>query len=262
MLAVGERRGRKLIGALLALAGACALGVSASFATTSAGNAREPAAEETVQAHLDPVARPTRLFLASVIGEDKKTRRTRARSVLDETEALLSEVPDDASLLMLRVSALGTAARATGFRSSVSERYGSRSRAALEDLADVLPDHPWTLVLDGVWHFEVRRRGGAMGASMLGASLEKGEAQLARAVELRGKTDAAISYAFAIALLSFDAEENSYLARLLLLAARDVAQNSPDDETAEVLLDAIAKLLKLLDDEEYRDASKLASSLL
>lgn len=209
----------------------------------------------------DPTVR-MKQFLASVIGKSDKVREERAKQVLDAVDNQLEKCPRSLSLHLLKVASLGTVARATGFSDSVTHRYGSKSKAALEDLVEVAPDHPWTMTLEGVWHYEVKRRGGSMGASMLGASVKKGRERLNEAIELAGRDDPAITYAYAIALLSYKAKRNADSAERLLRTSMQVANEHPDDPASAIIMEPIGDLLELLADKEYKDASRLASELL
>lgn len=203
-----------------------------------------------------------KLFLASVIGKPKSERKSRASTILDAVEKKLETCPDDASLHLLKVASLGTLARATNFQDSVTQRFGSKTKEALKALEEVAPDHPWTLTLEGVWHFEVKRRGGSMGAGMLGASVKQGKEKLDKAVQLAGRRDPGIPYAYAIALLSTNAKKNADISRSLLQTAHSIAVTLPDDPSASVIIQPIDDLLELLAEKEYEDASDLASELL
>jgi hypothetical protein len=206
----------------------------------------------------DETARLARLFLASVIGRETEERRRRALQVLAETDRNLTQTPDDVALLMLKAAALGTAARATGFADSVTARYGSRSAAVIQRLKALAPDHPWTLVLSGLWHFEVVRRGGAIAGSMLGASIRQGEADLDRALALIGREDPAVSFAYAVVLASRDAGAHIDRIDRLISVSMLVARDQLDvDPVASSIMPILANIENLLDDNKISEISSL-----
>jgi hypothetical protein len=253
------------LGLMLVAAAMIVFGPSVPWAADAEEVARSAAVtadQDAVSVHDDPVSRPARLFIASVIGRDAEERRRRAQLMLDKVAAGLAETPDDPALRMLRVAALGTVARAASFTDSVTERYGSRSRDALEALEALVPDHPWTWTFRGVWHVEVKRRGGFVGAAMLGASVADGMALLDRATKALGRNDPAVPYAYAIVLLSYDAEEHAAFATTLLKAAASVAAKNDDDPAAVAIRAPIQRLLDLLAKANYDAVTEVSETLL
>jgi len=218
-----------------------------------------PIRQGQAQTRDDDLARPTRLFLAKVIGADREARKKHAIAVIEAADRTLDVVPDDLSVLMLKAAALGTAARASSFSDSVSERYGSRADNIIETLNEKLPDHPWTLTLSGLWNFEVVRRGGSIGAVMLGASTEQGVKDLDRAMSLIGRSDPAISFAYAVVLLATDPEEHADQARLMLRISSEVAaRQDPEDAIVRATTSATVQFMVLLDKRDFDALEEMA----
>ena len=102
--------------------------------------------------------------------------------------------------------ALSLRARPLSNREALRAGHGDEAKALVDS---VLIDDPDNLYANGflaVWHIEVRRRGGAIGASFMGASVKKGRAHYATAIAVDAG-DASTHWQYARALCALNAKK-------------------------------------------------------
>lgn len=87
------------------------------------------------------------------------------------------------------------------------------------------PANPYAHGFMAVWNIEVRRRGGVIGASILGASVKKARRHYQAAIESRPQ-DASIHWQYARALAAFDAEKYHEEIETVLRSALDCGTES------------------------------------
>ena len=113
-------------------------------------------------------------------------------------EALI-EAPEHIEARLQLAIALSLKTRPMTTRQTLRSGYGDEAKRLVES---VLEDDPANVYAHGflsVWHIEVRRRGGAIGASMLGASVKQGRKHYQNAVAL-SPDDASVHWQYARAL--------------------------------------------------------------
>ena len=135
-----------------------------------------------------------REFLSSVIGQPKEQRVALAESYLEKVDPL------DFSYVLAESAAYGVIVRGTAIRDVLRAGYHRSSREGLNFALSEYPDSPWTSMLNASWHFEVIRRS-TIGATLMGASENKGEAFLNDAFEI-SFGDPGLYLAASISLLS------------------------------------------------------------
>lgn len=117
----------------------------------------------------------------------------------------LSNTPDHIEARLQLAIALSLKARPMSTREARRTGYGEDAKR----LADsVLRDDPTNTYAHGflsVWHIEVRRRGGAIGATMMGASVKKARRHYQAAIAL-DPDDASIHWQYARALAALNAK--------------------------------------------------------
>lgn len=144
-------------------------------------------------------------YFANTIGRPASERAKAAQEAIQNHEAAVKGGGGGTTTMLLAVAAaaLGTMARMASPAESLSQRYGSRSKLLLIELRKQRPDSAWPKILEGVWHYEVVRRGGVVGAALLQASVESGD-QLLRAAAEQMPSSPAAPFAHAIAMWSID----------------------------------------------------------
>lgn len=205
----------------------------------------------------DAPSGPLRLFLADTIGKPPAERRATASKVLKQAELALENNPKEVSHHLLKVASLGAIARSVSPRESLANRYGSKSKKAIDALMGVTKTEPWGLALAGIWNIEVERRGGFVGAALLGASFEEGETLLNRSMVMLPE-EPAIPFAYAVALLSLDTEAHAERSKALLATARQLCSIQAMDPLSAPVMEHGSRILELLSKKEM-DAVKTKS---
>jgi len=203
-----------------------------------------------------------RRFVSSIMGLEAEDRRGAARKAIDSA-APSSDAPpgeSDVGSLMIRIAALGAIARSLSFDESVEGRYGSQSKEALAQLTALAPSHPWTLALQGLWNLEVVRRAGFL-SIFTSASAEKGRQLLTQAVVV-GCNDAAIPFAYAVALVSSGDPGDAAEVESLLRESLRRSQRAPDDPVAETVAKHAAELMAHMEQNDREAAMRLSLRLL
>jgi len=184
-------------------------------------------------------------FLATVLGESKEIRHDRAKKALEIAELALEEPPQSHANRLLQVASLGSLARTLGPGASVSGRYGSRSKKAIEQLIELAPNDPVSKALAGVWNLEVIRRGGGPGAFLLGASSKEG-IQLLEEAYSDAPENTVILFSYGVAILSLSPSKNHEKSSQLLSEAKKHAEQN-DDELSKKIIAQSEQILKLLE---------------
>lgn len=172
-------------------------------------------------------------------------------------EALVMDSNHIEARLQLAI-ALSLKARPLSNREAMRAGYGEEAK----DLADgVLLDDPDNTYAHGflaVWHLEVRRRGGAIGASVLGASVKKARRHYQQAVELSPE-DASVHWQYGRALTALNAKKYRGEAESALNAALSCRSNS----MLEHVMQERAQVLQTVLHSQKRSATeKLAARML
>lgn len=188
------------------------------------------------------------MYFGKIIGRVPPDRAGLAAEVLRTYDIAVREGRSvDPSSMALAAAALGTMARMASPAESLSQRYGSRSKRILGELRALRPEAAWPKILEGVWHYEVVRRGGAVGAALLQASVERGD-QLLKGSAEQMPTSPAAPFAHAVAMWSLDPVGLRVSARLQIDSAIKLSASGVD---ASALVEAIkihAMTLKALDE--------------
>ena len=235
----------------------CVLFLSAVSPDAGAEDEEPATVSETVD-----VSAAVKDFLSKTIGHPREERLALARATIESTDAALEKQPMKAEQRLLQVAALGAAARASSLGQSLKERYGSRSKMAVNDLLSIAPEEPWALFFAGLWNMEVDRRGGVLGSALLGGSFEAGEKLVAQALEKRPE-EPSFHFAHAVVLVSTDAKKYVAQVRELLTTTRNLIEKNPGAHPLNAVMEAQAKELTLkLDQEDYEQAQKLALDMM
>lgn len=151
----------------------------------------------------DEQAFAARALLALVVtGEDPPDVGLLERALADAERALELK-PDHAEGRLQAAIAWSLKSRTMSAASALREGVASRTRRMAEDVLKLDPRNHYAHAFLAVWHVEVRRRGGALGAALLGASLEEGERRYREAMRLR-PGDISVAWQYARALTALD----------------------------------------------------------
>jgi hypothetical protein len=108
----------------------------------------------------------------------------------------------DARLQLAAIS--GIRGRRASLTQAFAGGYAPRGKRLIDEALRIAPDNAEAQALLGVWHLEVLRRGGALGAIIYGANLNLGLAAFDRARAL-APDNPVIALHYAVALLLLDA---------------------------------------------------------
>lgn len=154
--------------------------------------------------------------------------------------------------------ALSLRAHPLSNREALRAGFGEEAKDLVES---VLKDNPKDLYANGfmaVWHIEVRRRGGAIGASFMGASTKQGREHYKIAIS-SSPDDASTHWQYARALAALNSKKFREEIKTSLQAAID----SPvETELERVMQDRAAMLLKTLKERGRRATEKQAKKML
>ncbi|MEL7109320.1 MAG: hypothetical protein AAGJ68_08435 [Pseudomonadota bacterium] len=182
--------------------------------------------------------------------------------LLDQAQLLaeeaLAEAPHHIEARLQLAIALSLKTRPMSMRAIRKSGYGDRAK----DLVDsVLVDEPSNTYAHGflsVWHIEVRRRGGAIGASIMGASVKHARQHYQAAVKL-DPDDASVHWQYARALTSLNAKKYREDIDQALAKAALCSSNSALED---VMKSRAAKLQAALGTKTRKEIEALASEML
>lgn len=154
--------------------------------------------------------------------------------------------------------ALSLKARPLSTREAMRTGYGEDAKALVEDVLADDPDNPFAHGFLAVWHLEVRRRGGTIGASVLGASVKKGRRHYQSAIAA-SPGDASIHWQYARALAALNVRKYRNEIETSLQAALDCHT----DSSLEDVMRRRAELLQFAIENENRSVvQRLATEML
>jgi hypothetical protein len=157
------------------------------------------------------------LIAEALTGEDADVAGLLARAAAQARAGLGAE-PSSVDARLQLALALGLQARRAPLKMALRAGYAREGRRLINEALMQAPRNAWAHALDGAWHLEVLRRGGAAGASLFGARRSVGIAAYERARAL-APNDAAIATMYAVALLELDGTRSRTRAAGLLNAA-------------------------------------------
>jgi len=131
-------------------------------------------------------------------------------ALLDKAEAAAREAlaidPEHIEGRLQLAIALSLKARPLSTRQAMKTGYGETAKDLVEAVLEDDPDNAYAHGFMSVWHIEVVRRGGAIGSSVMGASVKEGITHYQRAAELL-PFDASIHWQYAKSLAALNAKK-------------------------------------------------------
>ena len=182
--------------------------------------------------------------------------------MLDQAENLarlaLEQDPDHLEARLQLSIALSLKSRTLTVREIRRTGYGEETKEMVEG---VLRDDPQNVYAHGffaVWNLEVRRRGGAIGASIMGASVKKARRHYQTAIAL-SPDDAALHWQYARALAALNAKK--YRSEIEKALSSANACNI-DTSLEQVMRDRAALLMDALASKRASETEQIARKML
>jgi cytochrome c-type biogenesis protein CcmH/NrfG len=174
-------------------------------------------------------------------GTSEPDARMVERARQDAETALKLDPKHEEARLQLAI-ALSLKSRTMNSMDVWNSGYGDRGVKLARSVLAQDPDNSFAHGFLAVWNLEVRRRGGTLGASMLGASLADARRHYEDAVRL-APDYVGVYWQYARALVALDARKYGDQARVILQKALDAKADdhceSVMQERASVLLEAL-----------------------
>lgn len=159
--------------------------------------------------------------------------------------------------LQLAIS-LSLQARPMSNRQAMRSGLGQTSRDLAEDILTDDPDNVYANALLAIWNMEVLRRGGRIGARIMGASVRDGRGYYAAAAGA-APDDGALHWQWARVLAATNPKK--YRSEIEAALTASIAAQ-PDDVLEEVMQARAKRLYALLASEDFSGMKSLAASLL
>ncbi|MEL6665354.1 MAG: hypothetical protein AAFQ24_04400 [Pseudomonadota bacterium] len=182
--------------------------------------------------------------------------------LLDEAESkarqAISITPNHVEARLQLAIALSLKARPLSNREAMRSGYGAEAKALVEAALDDDPHNTYAHGFLAVWHLEVRRRGGAIGGSVMGASIKRAHHHYEAAI-LSAPDDASIHWQYARALTALNAKRH----REEIAISLDAALGCTAETQLEAVMQQRAKALRaVLETQSSRRAEKTAAQML
>lgn len=223
------------------------------------GRYEDAAAIAETQSTPDALAFAARSLLAEAMSSPDYTPPL---SLLDAAEIKARDAiaidPEHIEARLQLAIALSLKARPLSNREGMRTGYGKDAKNLADGVLEDDPDNSYVHGFLAVWHLEVRRRGGSIGASVMGASVRKGREHYQRAIEIE-PGDASLHWQYARALAAL----NSKKYKTEILDALNTAIDCETDSTLEDVMKNRARiLLNALETDSRKTAQRVAAQML
>jgi len=215
---------------------------------------RETASELTADAH----ALRARTLLAKVMCAAGEPDHAMIETALAAADASLLLDPRHTEGRLQKAIALSLLTRPMSLGEANESGYGPKAKALAESVLADDPENHYALGFLAVWHVEVHRRGGPVGAAVMGASLKTARKNYAEAVRLAPE-DAGLRWQWARALAAFDAKKYRKEIEAELEAALVI---DPATELDRVMQGRAEALLAIVETQKVREIEKTAQGML
>lgn len=253
-------QGRSLI--LFAFAALAAMPAHADFRAASeafrAGQYDAAFAQAAVEQTPDAYAFRARTLLAKAMSGEGDPPRSLIDQALAEAEKALKIDTQHEEGRLQKAIALSLILRPMSINEASKTGYGELSKQLAES---VLKDDPANFYAHGflaVWHVEVERRGGTIGAAIMGASLKTARRHYDEAVRLAPE-DIALRWQWARALAALDAKKHRAEIETALQAA---VETDPATDLDRVMQERATRLLEAVIRKKPRDVERVALAML
>ncbi len=217
----------------------------------------EAASAAEAAAGADELAFAARALLAHCMtAEGEPDGALLARAAAGAAAALLLDPRHSEGRLQLAI-ALALQGRAMSVMDAWNAGNAQTGRRLAGEVLAIDPANHYAHGYLAVWNLEVRRRGGAVGAGLMGASVTEGRRHYRRAAEL-APADIGVHWQYARALVALDARRYGDEAAVALSAALSAA---PKDHVETVMASRAAILSAALQSDR-RSAQRSALGML
>ncbi len=199
-----------------------------------------------------------RTLLAKAMCGEGEPPRGLIDKALAEANAALKAEPGHGEGRLQKAIALSLIIRPMEINDARKTGYGEESKALAEA---VLADDPGNFYAHGflaVWHVEVERRGGMIGAAIMGASLKAARRHYEDAIRLAPE-DIGLRWQWARALAALDAKKHLAEIEQALEAA---VNTEPASELDRVMQARAARLLEVVSRNKPREVERVALAML
>ena len=174
------------------------------------------------------------------------------------TRAALADDPQHVEARLQLAIALSLKTRPMTNRQAMRAGYGEEAKDLVESVLEDDPGNTYAHGFLSVWHVEVRRRGGAIGASVMGASVKKARRHYQTAITMT-PDEASVHWQYARALAALNAKKF----RTEIEMALDAAINCNADSSLEGVMQDRAEILQSALNTQTRSATeRLAADML
>ncbi|MEQ9505950.1 MAG: hypothetical protein RLO80_06730 [Hyphomonas sp.] len=211
---------------------------------------REAAAEPSADAD----AFRARTLLAQAMCAARAPDSTVIKEALAAAEAALARDSGHEEGRLQKAIALSLLTRPMSLGEARESGYGPEARKLAESVLADDPANHYALGFLAVWHVEVHRRGGTIGAAVMGANLKTARQYFEEAVRL-APDDAGLRWQWARALAAYDAKKYRGEIKAELTAALAI---DPTTEMDRVMQGRAKALLDVVNSEKPRTVEQAA----
>lgn len=250
---------RWMLGLILVLTPAAFADEQAQHTAFSEGRYSDAVTLATSSTSADAYAFAARSLLADAMSVDTYTPPQATIEAAERyARAAIAISPDHIEGRLQLAIALSLRARPLSLSEVRRTTFGEESKSLAMGVLRDDPNNPYAHGFMAVWHVEVRRRGGSIGASILGASVKKGRRHYQAAIAERAH-DASIHWQYARALTGLNAKKY----RSEIEAALSAAQTCATESELEALMQTRADTLsEALGSQTRKSVEALANKML
>lgn len=251
---------RSLILAALVVSGAplALADIASADAAFRAGKYDLALAETASEPSADARALRARVILAKVMSDNREPDRALIECARAEADAALRQDAAHGEGRLQKAIALSLLTRSMSLLEARESGFGPQARKLAESVLASDPGNHYALGFLAVWHVEVHRRGGTIGAAVMGASLSTARGQYAEAVRL-APDDAGLRWQWARALAAYDAKKYRKEIKAELAAAIAI---DPQTELDRVMQGRAETLLEVARTQKPREIERTAQGML
>lgn len=247
-----------LVAAVLAGLGPAHADMLAAARAFDRGLYEQAVAEAAAERTADAEAFCARALLARAMSGTGEPTPAMLEAALGAAERALKLDPRHDEGRLQKAISLSLLTRPMSLNAARKSGFGEAAKALAEAVIADDPANHYARGFLAVWHVEVHRRGGRLGALVMGASLDDAATQYAEAVRLAPQ-DPGLRWQYARALAAYDAKRYRSVIRAELDAALAI---DPVTELETVMQDRAAVLLDMVKSGSPAEIERVAQRML